>query len=215
MRINKIKCMKKIRSLICVTALIVAGCSSIKTTSLSNFPGEISFFNNTAEYYPGDRLMKCKLSDTALLDRYKCISWIWFFENGQIKQFKTAEDIELNGLTIPSNSTIFFNDQNPVKIKYILFSKDVVLNNIGCKGGGKISTEFYDNDSLKACFLIKDQIIQGFPCQSSLLNPIYFYPDGRIRILTLSDDSKFAGTVYKSGESIVVGEDGTVSRFDR
>ena len=207
--------MKKIPFSICVSVLIVAGCSSIKTISLSNYSGQISFFDNTAEYYSGDKIMKCKLSDTAALNGYKCISWIWFFDNGQIKQFKTAEDIKMNNFVITSNSTIFFNDQNPNKIKYIWFSKDVIINNVGCKGGGKISAEFYDSDSLKACFLISDQNIQGFPCQSSLFQPVYFYPDGKIKILTLSIDSKFADTVYKSGESIIVGEDGIVSKFKR
>jgi len=207
--------MKKILFSICTAALIISGCSSIKTISLSNYSWQISFFDNTSEYYSGDKIMKCKLSDTATLNGYKCISWIWFFENGQIKQFETAEDIKMNNFVIPSNSTVFFNEQTPNKIKYIWFSKDVIINNVGCKGGGKISTEFYDNDSLKACFLTKDQNIQGFPCQSSLLKPVYFYPNGKIKILTLTIDSKFADAVYKNGESIIVGEDGKVSKFKR
>jgi hypothetical protein len=206
--------MKKLLFLICTTALIVVGCS-VKTISLSNYSEQISFFDNTVDYYNDDKIMKCKLSDTANLDGYKCISWIWFFENGQIKQFETAKDIKMNNFVIPSNSTIFFNEQSPNKIKYIWFSKDVIVSNIECKGGDKISTEFYDNDSLKACFLARDQNIQGFSCQSSLLKPVYFYPNGKIKILTLSIDSKFADTVYKKGESIIVGENGIISKFKR
>ncbi len=207
--------MKKILFPICVTILIVAGCTSIKTNSLSNDSGTISFFDNTAEYYPGGKIMKCKLSDTVTLNGYKCISWIRFFENGQIKQFKTARDIKMNNYTIPSNSTVFFDEQNHDKIKYIWFSKDVIINHVECKGGSKITTELYDNGNLKNCFLSRSQKIQGFPCQSSLLKPVYFYPNGKIKILTLSNDSKFTNTVYKSGESIIVGEDGHVSKFER
>jgi hypothetical protein len=207
--------MKNILFLICAAVLIISGCSSIKTISLSNYSGQISFFDNTSEYYSGDKIMKCKLSDTTTLNGYKCISWIWFFENGQIKQFETAEDIKMNNFVIPSNSTVFLNEQKPNKIKYIWFSKDVIINNVGCKGGGKISTEFYDNDSLKACFLTSDQNLQGFSCLSSLLKPVYFYPTGKIKILTLSIDSKFADTVYKNGESIIVGEDGIIRKFER
>jgi hypothetical protein len=200
---------------ICFAALIIAGCYSIKTIDSLYYSGQISYFDNTADYYSENKIMKCKLSDTAFLDGYKCISWIWFFENGRIKQFETAEDLKINNIEIPSKSTIFFSDQNPNTIKYIWFSKDVIMNNIECKGGGKISTEFYDNGSLKACFLSKDQYIQGYPCKSSLLKPVYFYPDGKIKILTLGIDSKFENTYYKAGESIIVGEDGKISKFNR
>lgn len=207
--------MKKNLLPVCTILLLILGCSSIKTISLSNYSGQISFFENTSDYYPGDKIMKCELSDTATLNGYKCISWIWFFENGQIKQFETAVDIKMNDFVIPSNSTIFFNDQAPNKIKYIWLSKDMMINNIECKGGGKISTEFYDNDSLKACFLTKDQNIQGFPCQSSLFKPVYFYPNGKIKILTLSIDSKLGNTNYEKGESIIIDENGSATKFKR
>lgn len=200
---------------ICVSALMIAGCSPKNSIYLPLYSEEISFYDHTAEYYPDGMIKKCKLSDTATLNEYKCISWIWFFESGQIKQFETAENIKMNSFTIPSNSTIFFNEQSPTKIKNSWFSEDVMINSIECKGGGKISTEFYDNDSLKACFLTRDQNIQGFPCHSSLFNPVYFYPNGKIKVLTLSNDSKFGDTDYKKGESILVEENGTVSKFER
>jgi hypothetical protein len=198
-----------------LSAILLAGCTSVQTITLSSYAGKISFYENTAEYYPTDNIMKCKLSDTAMLNGYKCISWLWFFKNGQIRQFETAENIKKNSFTIPSNSIIFFNEQSPGKIKYIWFSGDVTINKIACKGGGKISTEFYENDSLKACFLSKDQNIQGYECQSSLLEPVYFYPNGKIKILTLAADSKFGNKEYKRGESILIGEDGMVNQFKR
>jgi len=208
--------MKKILILVCFAAIIFAGCSSVKTISLSNYSGQqISVYNNSVAYYDGNRVMKCRLSDTATLNGYKCISWIWFFENGQIKQFETAVDIKMPNYTIPSNSVIFFNDQNPFKIKHIWFSSNVTINNIECRGGTKISTEFYDNDKLKQCFLANDAEIQGYSCRSSLLDPVYFYPDGKIKRLTLSVDSKFDNIEFKKGESIIIGENGLVSKFNR
>jgi hypothetical protein len=207
--------MRNIIFLICVAALLIVGCNLVKTNKLSTYSGQISFYENTAEYYSGDRIKKCMLSDTVILGGYHCISWIHFFESGRIKQFETARNIESATYTIPAGSILFFNDQNPDKIKNIWFSKDVIINSIGCMGGAKISTEFYDNGSLKACFLTNDQNIQGFPCKSSLFEPIYFYPDGKIKILTLSSDLSQANTLYKSGESIAVDENGRFSRFNR
>jgi len=171
--------MKKSIFFIYVVLLILAGCTSVKTTSLSEYSSQISFFENTAEYYAGDGIMKCKLSDTATLNDYKCISWIYFFKDGQIKQFETAVDIKRPDFVIPSHSVVFFNDHN--QIKCIWFSKDVTINKVECKGGGKTATEFYDNDRLKACFLAKDQMIQGVDCKSSLLKPVLFSPDGKIK----------------------------------
>lgn len=198
-----------------IAVFLLTGCSSKKTVTLPAYSAEISFDENTAAYYPGDQLMKCRLMDTALINGYHCMGWIWFFENGQVKQFKTARDIHANGYVIPAKSTIFFNEQYPAKIKYIWLAQDVNINNISCKGGGKISTEFYENDSLKACFLTKDQNIQGFPCKSSLMEPVYFYPDGKIQILTLSTNATFGDMLYKKGASIRVDENGTVSPFIR
>jgi len=173
--------MKKSIFFICVVLLILSGCTSVKTTSLSKYSSQISFFENTAEYYAGGGIIKCKLSDSATLNDFKCISWIYFFEDGQIKQFETAVDMKRPDFVIPSNSVVFFNDHNHNQIKCIWFSKDVTINNIECKGGGKTATEFYDNDKLKACFLAKDQMIQGVDCKSSLLRPVFFFEDGKIK----------------------------------
>lgn len=205
---------KDLLSVIAVLLLLI-GCSSIETISLSNYDGRISFYGNTADYYSGNQIMKCMLSDTASLNGYRCVSWIWFFEDGRIKQFRTAEEIEMDGYAIPANSTIFFNESNHDKIEYIWFSKDVTINGILCKGGGKISTEFHENGSLKACFLTDDMDIQGFPCESSLTKPLYFYPNGKIKILTLSADTKCGDTEYNKGESIIIDENGVASPYKR
>lgn len=207
--------MKQLFFTICLAAFIVAACSSKKTLPLPGYSTEITFYESTATYYPGQKIMKCKLSDTATINGYKCISWIWFFENGQVRQFKTARDIRMDGFVIPSNSTIFFHEQSPDKIKYVWLAKDVTINNIDCKGGGKISIEFYENNSLKACFLTKDQDIQGYSCKSSLFDPVYFYDNGKIKILTLAADTRLNNTDFKKGESILIDENGAVTRFKR
>jgi hypothetical protein len=195
-----------------MAAAIIIGCSSIKTVTLSNYSAQISFIENSATYYPNNNLKTCKLSESTSLGGHKCISWLHFFENGLIKQFQTAEDIILPSYTIPSGSVIFYNDQNPEKIKHICFSKDIVIDSVKCKSGGNISTEFYDNGRLNACFLVENQNIQGFPCLSSVFEPVYFYPNGKIKELTLSADFKNSETTYKKGESIIIDEQWTVSK---
>lgn len=207
--------MKEKIFLIFITALIITGCTTIKTITLSNYSVQISFIENSAKYYPDNNIKACKLSEIANLNGHNCISWLHFFENGLIKQFQTAEDIILPDCTIPSGSVIFYNAQNPDKIKYICFSKDIVIDSIKCKSGGNISTEFYDNGKLNACFLTENQNIQGFPCMCSVFEPVYFYPDGKIKLLTLSADSKYMDTIYKKGQSIIIDEQGIISRYKR
>jgi hypothetical protein len=202
-------------SLIFITAAIITGCTTIKTISLSNYSVQISYLENSAKFYPDNKLKACKLSEIVNLNGHNCISWIHFFENGLIKQFQTSEDIILPNYIIPSGSVIFYNIQSPDKIKYIYFSKDIVIDSIKCKSGGKISTEFYENGKLNACFLTENQNIQGFPCMSSVFEPVYFYPDGKIKLLTLSANSEYMGTIFKKGQSIIIDEQGTISRFKR
>lgn len=204
--------MRERKKLIFMTALMIAGCTSIKTITLLNYSVQISFFENSAKYYPNNKLNTCKLSESANLNGHNCISWLHFFENGLIKQFQTAGDIKLANYTIPSGSVIFYNEQKPDNIKHISFSKDIVIDSIKCKSGGNILTEFYDNNRLNSCFLTENQKIQGFPCLSSVFKPVYFYPNGKIKQLTLSADSKYVGTIYKKGESIIIDEQGIISR---
>jgi len=201
--------------LIFITALIITGCTTIKTVTLSNYSVQISFIENSAKYYSDNRLKACKLNEIVNLNGHNCISWLHFFENGLIKQFQTVDDIILPSYTIPSGSVIFYNAQNPDKIKYIYFSKDIVIDSIKCKSGGKISTEFYENGKLNACFLTESQIIQGFPCMRSVFEPVYFYPNGKIKILTLSSDSKYMETTFKKGQSILIDEQGIICRYKR
>jgi len=205
--------MKKSLLLINIILIVVAGCNSLSTTTLTNYPEQITFYKNSAKYYPGKQLMRCKLSDTTLISGFKCISWIHFFENGQIKQYQTAALIQRKNYIIPLNSVIFLDELNPEYIKYIYFSEDVTINNVICKGGNKISTAFYENDMLKSCFISGSQDIQGYPCKSSLLKPITFYPDGKIKILTLGRDTTLAGNEFKSGETIIIEKNGAISKY--
>ena len=197
-----------------IIAVGIIGCSPVKSIYLPNYSAEISYYGNSVEFYDGVNIKKCMLSDTVELNGYKCISWIHFFENGQVKQIETPKSIKMPNYTIPANSILFFYDQSPSKIQQIWFSQDVKVDSIECKGGAKISTEFYEHNQLKSCFLSKDQEIQGFQCESSLLKPVRFYPNGKIKMLTLGRDSKIANIQFEKGETICIGEDGSVSKLN-
>jgi len=193
----------------------MVSCSSGDRLTLPYYSKEIVFDHNSLGLYTDGKIKKCHLVDTVEIKGYKCISWLWLFENSRLKQIENAVAIQRSNYVIPAHSVIFFNENNNEKIKYINFSEDVTLNGVVCKGGGKISTEFYEDGSLKACFLANDQSIQGYNCKSSLLEPVYFYPNGKVKIITLASDLNSGNSVYKAGESITIDEKGEIAIFNR
>lgn len=207
--------MKTLNFSFIILTLALLSCGRGDKLTLPYYSKEVVFDGNSLELYTDGNIKRCHLIDTVEIKGFKCISWLWLFENNRVKQLETAVDVKLPDFTIPAHSVVFFNENNNDKIKYICFSQNVTINGIECRGGEKISTEFYEVGSLKACFLTKDQSIQGYNCKSSLLKPVYFYPDGRIKILTLASDLKSGETLFKAGESISIDEPGKISLFNR
>jgi len=142
----------------------------------------------------------------------KCINWVHFFESGQLKQYENAADIETPRYTIPAKSVIIYNETNKSRINYIVFSKNVTIDGIEFQGDGKITTEFFNDGKVKAGFLAKDQVIQKFPCKAIASQPVYFYPDGKLQMLALSKDLEYSHIKFKNGESIIVGQNGNLSK---
>jgi hypothetical protein len=207
--------MKSIYIFSILIAMLVLSCNTNKKLKLPYYSKEIEFEGNSLKLYSEGNIKCCRLVDTVEIKGYKCISWLWLFENTKLKQIETAVDIQKPDYIIPAHSVIYFNENNNDKIKYICFKRNVTINGVECRGGEKISTEFYEDGSLKACFLTKDQTVQGINCKSSLLEPVYFYPNGKIKIVTLASDLKSGDTVFKAGESITIDEKGMLAIFSR
>ncbi|MFT3740810.1 MAG: hypothetical protein QM786_18830 [Breznakibacter sp.] len=194
-------------------AIVMVACSPTKTFVLQKYSKEIVFVDKTDEYFDNGNLKKCRLSDTAIIEGAKCVSWLHFFESGSVKQFQTANDIKQAAYVVPAGSIVFPEEHDISCFKGIRFSKDVNIDHIICKGGNEVEVDFYPNGRIKSCFLSANQTIQGFPCKSSLLKPIKFYPDGKIMVLTLSTDYEIQNNVYKNGETIQLGTDGTITKI--
>ncbi|MBC8052534.1 MAG: hypothetical protein H7Y13_05680 [Sphingobacteriaceae bacterium] len=200
---------------ISISAMLFAGCTSDTSTTLPLFKRNITMTQGSVEYYPNQKVKKCKLSKPVMLGDKKSTNWLHLFESGHIKQFETAEEMRIEKHVVPANSIVFYNEKNRSRIHYIIFSKDTEIDSVICKGDGKTMTEFYNSGKLKACFLAKDQLVQGFPCKASISEPVYFYADGKVRILPLSADASYSNISFKSGESILVGQDGLVSKLKK
>ncbi|MGE5479922.1 MAG: hypothetical protein ACM3U1_05790 [Chloroflexota bacterium] len=202
--------------LILFVCAALAGCFSVEYELLRQpAPTRISYYNGSEERYADGSMKKCRLKDTASIGLYKCVGWIHFFPNGDVDNFETAAPVKYSRYEIPPNSRIFFYDNAHDKIKTVWFPEDIKLDGIECQGGEKISVDFYENGSLKACFLSRNQTIQGFPCKSSLFSPVYFYPDGRIMRLTLCSDAISGANSFAKGETLVVTESGVPSVYKK
>ena len=208
---NKIIGMKT-HSLFLISIVMIA-CSSTKTVVLEKYSKEIVFIDKTDEYYENGNLRKCKLSDTAAIEGFCCISWLHLYENGSIKQFRTTKDIEQPTYIIPSGSVIFPIEKDIHHFKCVRFSKDVNIDSVLCKGGNEVEVNFYPNGKIESCFLSKNQTIHGFPCKSSLLKPVRFYQDGKVKELTLSKDYELQGTLFQAGSTVTLDANGTISKI--
>lgn len=165
------------------------------------FSHDMDFFKYSAQYYKTGQLKKCQLKRTAVVQGITCRHWIRFFEDGTLKQFRAAQETEINGIQIPADTEVFLSKDGSVERCW--FSRDMKIQGILCDGGaGKISTSFHENGKLMSCFLVKNQKIQGMPCMSSMFRYVMFYKSGGLRKFTLSEDKNIGGTLYRKGMTI-------------
>ncbi|MBN2747768.1 MAG: hypothetical protein JXR34_13660 [Bacteroidales bacterium] len=200
----------KILKILFAVSIFLSSCVTSNTIQLPYYKSEISYFESSAAFFENGNIKKCRLADEAKLNGFHCVSWIHFFENGQIRQFQTAIDISLDSVSIPAKSILFFDKQDHSEVRMIYLSQHTIIQGVNCKGGEKITTSFYPNMKLRNCFLVDDQEIQGFPCKSSLMHYVSFYENGKIKSLTLSRDLSIGEMNYSKGSYMELAEDGSV-----
>ncbi len=201
--------MKNLKILFAVS-IFLSSCVTINTIQLPYYQSEIAYIESSAAFFENGNIKKCRLADEVTLNGYHCVSWMRFFENGQIRQFETAIDIKRDSILIPAKSILFFHEQNHNEISMIYLSQNTIIQGVNCKGGEKITTSFYPNMKLRNCFLVDDQVIQGFPCKSSLMHYVSFYDSGKLKSLTLSRDFSSGKMNYRRGTYIELNEDGSI-----
>lgn len=160
--------------------------------------------------YSNGNISKCKLKETVKISSYHCRDWIWFHENKKIKQCTIAESFEWGTYKIPSGSIVFFDSNG--NVQKVWLSESVVYDGIKCYASkNEIEVSFYPSKKMKCCFLAENQIIQGWPCLASTLNPVCFYENGKLKEFAVSETKALDGKVYKKGTRIKLNEQGVIT----
>ena len=165
------------------------------------------FIKGSVHYHDNGTPKKACLRKPAEVEGYPCKNWIGFGKDGRLSQFQLAEPREIQGLSIPENSTVFLNRNGQLASCWL--SRNTEIQGLLCDGGiMKVTTVFHTNGTIACCFLAKSALIQNIPCEASVLDPVYFYESGKLKSCTLSESIVVEGRKYKKGSKVSFDENG-------
>jgi len=186
--------------------------SAIILSFQSSLLGQDEFVirNGSDSYYFKGQLEKCFLKEVAIVDSFSCTKWIHYYENGTLRRFTISEPDTFNNIYFPAKSTLFLT--NNQTLEKCWFGKKTSVQGLPIFGGfKKITITFYDNGSINCCFLSKKHEIQGIVCQKGIINPVFFYPSGKLKRSTVGKRIKIQNLVLKPGTIIDLNEEGRIT----
>ncbi|MCD4793363.1 MAG: hypothetical protein K8R54_09035 [Bacteroidales bacterium] len=153
----------------------------------------------------------------------------FFEEDGEIKWFMPATDIEIGSIPCLANNSIKFYPTGDLHIctllkdfEYeektylenttVIFNENGIINPISEYDFGDSHIpwrfKFYDDGNPKEIMLIADQVINGFPCKKNF--SIFLYPNGSLKECVISKNIEIEDVVYKKGDKLMFDEIGNI-----
>jgi hypothetical protein len=141
------------------------------------------------------------LDKPTTIQGYPCARGIaWFFPGGQLEKCTVTRDVPFGEITVPAGSYITLTEDG--KPNFVQMPHDAPVLGMQCQGGGWLGTgeasvvAFYPSGKLKVCYLARDQLVQGVPCDhggffATLSGPdpgVLFYESGKLRQCRLTAD---------------------------
>lgn len=161
-------------------------------------------------YYFKGQLEKCFLKEEAVVEGFTCKKWIHYYEDGSLRRFTLAEPDTFSGIFFPEKSTLFLTEDQ--KLEKCWFGKNVTLQDLPIYGGiQKITITFHDNGNIDCCSLSKKHDIQGIPCHSGAINPVFLYPSGKLKRCTVGKKAKVQDMLLKPGTIVDLDEEGRIT----
>jgi hypothetical protein len=161
-------------------------------------------------YYYKGQLEKCYLKEEAVVEEFTCKKWIHYYEDGSLRRFTIAEPDTFSGIFFPEKSTIFLTEDQ--KLGKCWFGKKTTLQGLPIYGGFRnITITFHDNSNIACCFLSKTHEIQGIPCQRGVINPVFFYPSGKLKRCTVGKKVEVQNLLLKPGTVVDLDEEGRIT----
>jgi len=156
-----------------------------------------------------------RLKDAAQVEGFPISGWVHFNREGQLRTFKLAEDVVIQGNLIPQGTWI--RKDKELNIKWCFFQKDTTIQGYLLKGSSAategIPTVFYPSGRLENFYSPSDITIQGIPCRNGgffdvIGVRIHLYENGNLKECTLSKNAEINGRNMLAGSVINISEDG-------
>jgi hypothetical protein len=154
------------------------------------------------------------MTDSHIIQGFPCEKgWIHFKENWLLLSFQLSNEYIYKDILLPAKTWFHFPYQE-VQPGYVCsFPYDYKIQGYLCGGSGGYKgthTGFYDSGKLRSFFPPKDIIVEGVPCESSLLVNVKLYENGSIKSCKLAEDYQIDGKTYKKGKMIEFDASGKV-----
>ena len=170
------------------------------------------FRRGTDRYYKSGALRQCELVGVMDLQGYPCQSWIWFHENGALKEFQLAESADVRGIGFPARTWLNLNEDG--SLNYVFLPRMMVIQNVPCAGSrlGRegITTAFHRNSNLRECYLAFSATVRNVPLHAGAFSPVELYADGSLKSGWLAEPYEADGTLYARKTHLVFSEEGMV-----
>jgi len=143
------------------------------------------------------------MSENQSIQGYPCEKgWIHFRPNWELLSFQFSKPYNYNGTEFPAKTWIHrpYHDGRTDYVISLPYDMEIQGHLCGGSGGYKgIHTGFYGNGKLRSFFPPKDVIIQGVPCEASLLENINLYENGKLQQCKLSQSFNHKSKTYRKG----------------
>jgi hypothetical protein len=139
--------------------------------------------------------------------------WIHFKKNWDLLSFQLSKDFIYKNEVLPVNTWIHFPYHDSQTGYVCSFPYDYKVQGYLCSGSGGYKgthTGFYDSGKLRSFFPPDDVIVNGIPCEASLLVNVRLHENGRIKSCKLAKNYRSDGKVYKKGKTVQFNKNGKI-----
>ena len=149
-----------------------------------------------------------------MIDGFPCEKgWIHFKKNWDLLSFQLYKDFTYKNEILPAHTWIHFPYHDDQTGYVCSFPHHYMIQGHLCGGSGGYKgthTGFYDSGRLRSFFPPEDAIVDGVPCDSSLLVNVKLYENGKIKSCKLAADYRSDGKIYKKGKTIRFDKSGNI-----
>ena len=137
-----------------------------------------------------------------------------YHAGGRLRSCVTSRAATIRGATLPAGSILYFRADGTYDT-VMLPAGGATIEGHECLGGGAegAQTMFHPNGRLAVCWLAREEVIQGVPCDSSSFakealyrnrTSVHFNPDGSLASCLASRAVTIGGRAYKAHETVTL-----------